>query len=87
MLNALLSVPAISRFMFSRWRTITISGIAVATASNGHKSAKSQPGVSTITSIKARGKAIDAAIEASETYRHIKTVTAHTPRAKKEQTV
>jgi len=87
LLNTLLSVPAINRFMFSRWRTITISGITVATISNGHKLAKSQPGVSTVTSIKARGKAIEAAIEARDTYRHIKTTTAQTTKASGAQIV
>ena len=66
---------------------MTISGIATAAMSNGHKLAKFQGGVSNIARSRTRGKTTEAAIEASETYRHIKTVTTHTAKANKEQIV
>ena len=66
---------------------MTISGIAVAAISNGHRLVKSQPGVRTIARISATGKAIEAAIEASEMYLHSKTVAAHTAKASAAQIV
>lgn len=66
---------------------ITISGIAVAAVSSGHRSVKSQPGLSMIAKTNAMGKVIEAAIEASEMCRHIRTVITHTANAKTEQTV
>ncbi len=73
------------RFMFSRCRTTTISGIAVAMASNGQRLAKSQAGARAIARISARGKATEAVIEAKETYRHIRTTAAHTTIANSAQ--
>lgn len=87
MLSTLLSVPAISLFIFSRWRTITVSGIAVAAVSNGHRLAKSQPGVNTIAKIRTIGKAIEAMIEASEIYRHRRTTAVHIAKTITEQIV
>lgn len=66
---------------------MTISGIAVAAISNGHRLIKSQPGLSAIAKIRTRGKAIEAAIEANETYRHIKATAAHVARASVAQIV
>lgn len=66
---------------------MTISGIAVAAISNGHRLTKSQPGVRIIAKIRTRGKVTEAAIDASETYRHIKTTTAHTATANEAQIV
>ncbi|GAG92416.1 unnamed protein product [marine sediment metagenome] len=68
-------------------RTITITGIAIAAASNGHRLAKFQSGVRTIAKISATGKAIEAAIEASEIYLHSKTTAAHIPKASAAQIV
>ncbi len=73
----LLSVPASSLFMFSRCRIITISGIAVAAMSSGHRFTKSQLGVRIIAKIKTSGKVTEAPIDAKDTYRHIKTTTTH----------
>jgi len=56
---------------------ITINGIAAAAISNGHRLTKSQLGLKIIAKISNRGKATEAVIEANETYRHIKTTTAH----------
>ena len=80
-LKTLLSVPAIRRFIFSRWRTSTIIGIAMAAVSSGHRFAKSQAGVKTIIRIKAAGKAMEAVIEASETYRVARTTTTQSAKA------
>jgi len=66
---------------------MTISGMAVAAISNGHKLAKSQPGLKIIARIRTTGKATEAAIDASETYRHIKTTTAHVAMANNAQIV
>ena len=65
-MKALLSVPEIILFIFSLWRTITITGIAIAAMNNGHKSAKLQWGVRAITEANVRGKATEAVIEASK---------------------
>ena len=83
----LLSVPASNLFIFSRCRIITISGIAVAAISNGHKLIKSQPGLRIIAKIKTSGKEIEAQIDARETYRHIKTTTTHIATANEAQIV
>lgn len=66
---------------------MTISGIAVAAISNGHKLIKSQPGFRTIARIKTMGKVTEAAMDARETYRHIKTATTHIAKANKAQIV
>ncbi len=66
---------------------MTISGIAVAAVSNGHRLAKSQPGLNAIVNIKATGKATEAVIEASEIYRHIKVTAAHTAKVAMAQIV
>ena len=66
---------------------MTISGITVAAISKGHKLPKSQPGVRIIARIRTRGKVIEAAIDASETYRHIKTTTAQVAMANNAQIV
>ncbi len=66
---------------------MTISGIAVAAISNGHRLIKSQPGLIAIAKIRTRGKAMEAAIEANETYRHIKATAAHTAKASAAQIV
>jgi hypothetical protein len=66
---------------------ITISGIAIAAVSSGHKLVKSQPGLNTMANINVIGKVTEATIEASEMYRHIKTVTTHAAKAKTEQIV
>ena len=60
---------------------MTIIGVAVAAISNGHRLVKFQLGIKTIAKIRAIGKAIEAAIEPSEIYRHIKTTPAHTTMA------
>ena len=87
LLKILLSVCVISLFMFSRCRIMTTSGIAVAAITNGHRLAKSQPGVSTIAKTRTRGKAIEAAIQASEIYRHIKATAAHITKTNAAQIV
>ena len=46
---------------------MTISGIAVAAISNGHKLPKSQPGVKIIARVKTSEKITDAVIDARET--------------------
>ncbi len=66
---------------------ITISGIAVAAVSSGHRLVKSQSGLSMIAKTNAMGKVTEAAIEASEMYRHNRTVITHTTKAKTEQIV
>jgi len=66
---------------------MTISGIAIAIVSNGQRLTKSQPELKIIARIRTRGKVIEAAIEASETYRHIKTTAAHTAIANEAQIV
>jgi hypothetical protein len=86
-LKALLSVPAISLFIFSRCRIITINGIAVAAINNGQRLMKLQPGIMIIAKVNTRAKEIEATIEAKETYRHIKTTTAHIARANTAQIV
>ena len=86
-LKILLSVLARSLFMFSRCRIMTASGMAVAVMSSGHRSAKFQLGVRIIARIRARRKAIDAAIDAKETDRQIKTTAAHTTTANAAQMV
>lgn len=85
--KTLLSVPVISLFIFSRCRIMTIRGIAVAAISNGHRLIKSQLGFRIIIKNNNRGKATEAVIEANETYRHIKTTTAHIAMANEAQTV
>jgi hypothetical protein len=60
----LFSVPAIILFIFSLWRTITISGIAIAAVSNGQRFVKSQAGFSIIAKLSVTKKATEAAIEA-----------------------
>ena len=87
MFYILLSVPAISLFIFPRWRIITIRGIKVAAISKGHRLPKSQVGVRVIVKIKTIGNATEAVIEASEIYRHIKTTTTHTAKLSSEQIV
>ena len=81
------SVPAIRRFMFSRWRMITINEIAVAATSKGQSVPTFQPGMMIIATIKTSGKATEATMEASEMYRHIKTSTAQTAKAMTAQIV
>ena len=66
---------------------MTITGIATAAISTGHRLAKAQSGVEIIAAIKTSGKVNEAAIDASETYRQIKTNTIHTPAANKTQIV
>ena len=66
---------------------MTINGIAVAAISNGHKLIKSQPGLRIIAKSKTSGKVTEAAMDARETYRHIKTTTIHIAIAKKAQIV
>ena len=66
---------------------MTIIGIAIAAISSGHRFVKSQPGIKTIAKIRVMGKAIEAAIEPSEIYRHIKTTPAQIPLAIDAQTV
>lgn len=66
---------------------ITISGIAIAAVSSGHRLVKFQSGLSIIANINVIGKVTEATIEASEMYRHIKTVTTHTAKATTEQIV
>ena len=66
---------------------ITITGIATAAISNGHKLTNSQSGVIMIAKINMRGKEIEAIIEANETYRHTKTTAAHIIMANKAQIV
>jgi len=66
---------------------ITINGIALAVMSNGHRLTKSQSGLRIIAKSNMIGKAIEATIEAKETYRHIKTTTAHIARANEAQIV
>ena len=66
---------------------MTISGIAIAAISNGQNSAKFHAGSRLTAKIKTIGNAIDAAMEASETYRHIKTIGTHTARAAAAQIV
>ena len=83
----LLSVPEIILFMFSRCRTITITGMAIAAINRGHKRVKFQRGIRAITRASVRGKATEAAMEAREIYRHIRTVIAHIKRAAAAQIV
>jgi hypothetical protein len=66
---------------------MTISGIAVAAISNGHKLIKSQPGLRIIAKIKTSGKEIEAQIDAKDTYRHTKTTTTHITTANEAQIV
>ena len=66
---------------------MTISGIAVAAISRGHRLTKSQLGVKIIAIIKTSGKVTEAAMDARETYRHIKTTTIHIAKANKAQIV
>lgn len=66
---------------------ITVIGIAVAAISNGQRSANSQAGIDLIATINVTGKAIAAVIEASDTYRHIRTTTAHIITAAKAHAV
>jgi hypothetical protein len=66
---------------------MTIIGIAIAAASNGHKLAKFQPGMRIVARIRTTGKAIEAAIEASETYRHTSATTTHIVMAASAQIV
>ena len=83
----LFSVPVISLFMFSLWRTITIIGIAMAAMSRGQRFVKFQDGVRAITRSNVRGKATEAAMEAREIYRHNETTTAHIKKAAAAQIV
>ncbi len=66
---------------------MTISGIAVAAISNGHRFAKFQPDVRIIAKIKTSGKVTEAPIDARDTYRHIKTSTTHIATANEAQIV
>ena len=66
---------------------MTITGIATDVISIGHKPPSSQSGVRIIATIKTRGKVTEAAIDARETYRQIKTTTTHTTAANKTQIV
>lgn len=87
LVKTLLSVPAISRFIFSRWRTITITGITIAAISNGQRPAKFQLGVSIIIRVSVSGKEMEAMIEASEIYLHSKTTISHINKAAAAQIV
>ena len=66
---------------------ITISGMATAAASRGQSSASFHAGVMAITRSRVRGKEREAAIEASEIYRDVKTTATHTAKAKAAQIV
>ena len=66
---------------------MTISGIAMDVISIGQRLAKGQSGMKIIAKNKTSGKVTEAAIEARETYRQIKTNTNHTPAANKTQIV
>ena len=87
MLNILLSVPAISLFIFSLWRIITIIGIVIAATSKGQRLLKLQLGINIIAKISVTGKVREAAIEASEIYRHTKTTIVHIAKLSNEQIV
>ena len=87
LLKILLSVPARSLFMFSRCRMMTVRGMAVAVMSSGHRPAKFQSGVKRIAKIRTSGNVIEAASDARETYRQIKTTTTHIATAHKAQIV
>ena len=80
-------MPAISLFIFSRWRTITIIGITIAAISSGHKLAKFHCGINTIIKTSITGKVTEAMMEASEIYRHNKTTTTHIKKAAAAQIV
>ena len=66
---------------------MTITGIATAAVSSGHSVPKSQSAFRIIDKIKTRGKAIEAEMDARETYRHIKTTTTHIAMANEAQIV
>lgn len=84
---SLLSVPAIILFIFCLWRMITISGMATAAASRGQRSVSFQAGAIPIARSRVRGKDREAAIEASEIYRDVKTIATHTAKANAAQIV
>ena len=85
--KTLLSVPAIILFMFVLWRTITITGIAVAIITKGQRDANSQFCFMAIKATKVPGKTREAVIEANEIYRQIKTIMAHIIMVTKAQIV
>lgn len=64
-----------------------MTGIATAVINIGHRPANSQFGFRIMAVIKARIKVIEAAMDARETYRQIKTTAIHTPNATKTQIV
>ena len=66
---------------------ITIRGIPIAAINNGQRLFISQSGRTAMEIIRAIGKAIEAAIEASEIYRHSKTATTHIKKAAAAQIV
>ena len=66
---------------------MTISGIAIAAISSGQRLLKFHAGSRLTAKIKTMGNAIDAAIEASDTYRHAIRTTAHTAKATAAQIV
>ena len=66
---------------------MTINGIAADAISKGHKLAKSQTGDKTIARNKTSGNAIEAMMEAKETYRKNRTTNTHIARATRAQIV
>ena len=66
---------------------MTISGIAIAMISIGQRLANRQAGISVIAKSNTRGNVIEAAMEASEIYRHSRTTTTHTKKAAAAQIV
>ncbi len=66
---------------------MTISGIAVAATSKGQRLNKSQLCLRIIAKIKTSGKLTEAAMDANDTYRHIKTSTTHIATANEAQIV
>ena len=83
--RTLSSVPAISLFIFSRWRVITNTGIIVAAMSKGHKSANCQCELNIMARTSEIGKMTAPIIEASDIYRVIRTTAAHIIKVKAAQ--
>ena len=73
--------------MFVLWRVITITGIAAAVITKGHKDVKSQFGFIAISTIKVPGKNKEAIIDAKEIYRQTKTRATHIVMVTKAQIV
>ena len=66
---------------------MTISGIAIAAMSSGQRSAKFHARTRLTAKTKTIGNAMDEVMEASETYRHIKTIGTHIANAAAAQIV